>query len=78
MEAKIYNVSGWVKETSPNKLKNRYSELLGLSKFKILNFQEHYFEPEGYTALWLRRKSFCSTYFSRRTKKYIELSGCNA
>jgi len=79
MKAKIYNVSGWVKETSPNKLKNRYSELLALSKFEILNFQEHYFEPEGYTALWLLGESHFAVHtFPEEGKTYIELSSCNA
>ena len=78
MEAKIYNVSGWVKETSPNKLKNRYSELLRLSKFKILNFQEHYFEPIGWTGLWLLGEShFAIHTFPEEKKSYIELSSCN-
>lgn len=79
MEAKIYNISGWVKETNPNKLKNRYNELLKLSKFKILNFQEHCFEPEGYTALWLLGEShFAIHTFPEENKSYIELSSCNA
>ena len=45
MKAEIYNISGWVKDTDPTKLKNTYSDLLGLSGFDILNFQEHYFNP---------------------------------
>ena len=79
MEAKIYNVSGWIKETSPTKLKNSYSDLLGLSGFEILNFQEHYFEPIGYTALWLLGESHFAVHtFPEENKSYIELSSCNA
>ena len=79
MEAKIYNISGWIKETNPNKLKNRYSDLLGLSGFDILNFQEHYFNPVGWTGLWLLGEShFAIHTFPEESKSYIELSSCNA
>ena len=78
MEAKIYNLSGWIKETNPNKLKNNYSDLLGLSGFEILNFQEHYFEPHGYTALWLLGESHLAIHtFPEEQKSYVELSSCN-
>lgn len=79
MEAKIYNLSGWIKETNPNKLKNNYSDLLGLSGFEILNFQEHYFEPIGYTALWLLGESHFAVHtFPEENKSYFELSSCNS
>ena len=78
MEAKIYNIRTWIKEINPEKLKNNYSDLLGLSKFDILNFQEHYFEPEGYTALWLLGESHLAIHtFPEENKSYIELSSCN-
>jgi len=78
MEARIYNIRTWINETNPEKLKNNYSDLLGLSKFEILNFQEHYFEPEGYTALWLLGEShFAIHTFPEENKSYIELSSCN-
>ena len=77
MEAKIYNFSTWVEETNPDKLKNKYSDLLGLSGFDILNFQEHYFKPEGYTALWLLGESHFAVHtFPEEQKTYIELSSC--
>ena len=78
MEAKIYNIRTWIKEINPEKLKNNYSDLLGLSKFDILNFQEHYFEPEGYTALWLLGESHLAIHtFPEENKSNIELSSCN-
>ena len=78
MKAKIYNVSGWVSETSPFKLRNKYSDLLELSKFEILNFQDYYFQPEGYTALWLLGESHFAVHtFPEENKTYIELSSCN-
>jgi S-adenosylmethionine decarboxylase len=71
MEAKIYNLSGWIKETNPHKLKNNYSDLLGLSGFEILNFQEHYFEPIGYTALWLLGESHLLCILSQKKIRVI-------
>ena len=40
MKAQTWNKNGWVNEINPTKLKNTFSELLGLSGFDILNFQE--------------------------------------
>ena len=78
MIAHIWNKSGWIHEINPVVLKNRFSELLGLSGFDILNFQEHYFDPHGYTALWLLGEShFAIHTFPEEGKAYIELSSCN-
>ena len=78
MIAHIWNKSGWIHEINPGVLKNRFSELLGLSGFDILNFQEHYFDPHGYTALWLLGEShFAIHTFPEEGKAYIELSSCN-
>jgi S-adenosylmethionine/arginine decarboxylase-like enzyme len=78
MKAKIWNKNGWLNETDPTKLKNNFSELLGLSGFEILNFVEHYFEPQGYTALWLLGESHLAIHtFPEEQKSYIELSSCN-
>ena len=77
MKAKIWNKAGWIKETDPIKLKNTYNDLLLLSGFNILNFQEHYFRP-GYTGLWLLGEShFAIHTFPEEKKSYIELSSCN-
>ena len=78
MKAEIYNISGWVNETNPTKLKNTYSELLELSGFDILNFQEHHFKPIGWTGLWLLGESHLAIHtFPEENKSYIELSSCN-
>jgi len=77
MEARIYNIRTWINETNPAKLKNNYSDLLALSGFDILNFQDHYFDPAGYTALWLLGEShFAIHTFPEENKSYIELSSC--
>ena len=78
MEAKIWNKYEWVKDTDPAKLKDTFDKLLKLSGFDILNFQEHYFNPIGWTGLWLLGEShFAIHTFPEHSKSYIELSSCN-
>jgi len=78
MEAKIWNKNGWLNETNSTELKNTFNELLRLSGFDILNFQEHYFVPQGYTAIWLLGESHLAIHtFPESKKSYIELSSCN-
>lgn len=51
--------------------------LLGAG-FTILNFVEHHFQPQGYTALWLLAESHCALHtFPEEERSYIELSSCN-
>jgi S-adenosylmethionine decarboxylase len=78
MKAQMWNKNGWIKEVDPSSVKNKFSELLSMAGFDILNFQEHYFEPQGYTALWLLGEShFAIHTFPEDDKSYIELSSCN-
>ena len=78
MKAEIYNIKGWVRETDPIKLKNTYSDLLELSGFDILNFQDYYFKPIGWTGLWLLGESHLAIHtFPEENICYIELSSCN-
>jgi S-adenosylmethionine/arginine decarboxylase-like enzyme len=78
MKAKIWNKRKWIKETNPDKLKKTYSELLIKSGFDVLNFQEYYFNPIGYTAIWMLAESHLAIHtFPEESKSYIELSSCN-
>lgn len=78
MKAEIFKHSQWIQETNPNKLREKFSELLYLSNFGVLNFQEHYFKPQGWTGLWLLSEShFAIHTFPEENKSYIELSSCN-
>ena len=78
MKAEIFKHSQWIEETNPDKLKEKFSELLYLSEFGVLNFQEHYFDPQGWTGLWLLSEShFAIHTFPEENKSYIELSSCN-
>lgn len=78
MEAKIDNYSGWVFDTNPISLKKDFEEILIKSGFGVLNFMEHHFTPQGYTAVWLLSEShFAIHTFPEEQKSYIELSSCN-
>ena len=59
-------------------LKNSYTQKLASAGFHILGVSEHYFDPVGYTALWLLSEShFALHTFPECGKYYIELSSCN-
>lgn len=78
MKAFIWNNKWWVEETDPYKLRNRFSDLLALADFEIIDFTEHYFHPHGYTALWLLGESHLALHsFPEEGKTYVELSSCN-
>ncbi len=78
MKAAIYNYRVWVEEVQPAALKETFDAILEGSGFTILNFMEHFFEPQGYTAIWLLGEShFALHTFPEENKTYIELSSCN-
>ncbi len=78
MEAHIDNHSTWIEETDPKVLKPLFDKMLEESGFGILNFMEHFFEPQGWTGLWLLAEShFAIHTFPEQNKTYIELSSCN-
>jgi S-adenosylmethionine decarboxylase len=78
MDELIYNRKLWVSETEPEKLRLQLGQFLEDCGYKILGFMEHYFEPEGYTALWLLAESHLALHtFPEKKAAYIELSGCN-
>lgn len=77
MKAIIHNYSSWVDETSPAVLKDKFTNLLKECGFGIEQFTEKYFEPFGYTALFLLSEShFAIHTFPEEGKSYIELSSC--
>jgi len=78
MEAKIYSCEYWVQETSPKTLLNTYKSKLIESGFKVLNITDHYFQPIGYTAIFLLAESHLAIHtFPEESKTYIQLSSCN-
>ena len=78
IEARIFNHQLWVDTTDPEQLKENYKSYLLKSGFTILQFNEHYFEQQGYTCFWLLAESHLAIHtFPENNKSYIELSSCN-
>ena len=78
MTAQIWNDSGWITETDKDVLKEKYTSMMKECGFHILDFTEHIFQPQGYTALWLLGEShFAIHTFPEFGKSYYELSSCN-
>lgn len=63
--------------TNPAKLKSELDRMLAASTFNVLNYSEHHFEPEGWTALWLLGESHLAVHtFPEHGTAYLELSSC--
>ncbi len=79
MKAEIYHYNNWLSETQPQKLKPKLQQLLEESGFWILAVNDHHFEPEGYTCLWMLGESHLALHtFPEESCTYLELSSCNA
>lgn len=78
MKAEIYSFQTWINETNPLVLKKTFYNILLQCEFNIFDFQEHYFNPDGYTAIWLLGEShFAIHTFPEYKKTYLELSSCS-
>lgn len=78
MQAKIWNNSAWIAETTPSRLKELLGGVILQSGFKVLDVMEHYFEPQGYTAIFLLAESHLAIHtFPEFGRTYVELSSCN-
>ncbi len=54
------------------------NELLLQSGFTVLNFIEHVFQPQGYTAIWLLAESHLAIHtFPEHNTTFIELCSCS-
>lgn len=77
MKAKINNYNAWIEEVRPDILHAYYKKLLLDCGFKIVSEQVHFFEPFGFTCLFLLTEShFAIHTFPEENKTYIELSSC--
>lgn len=78
MQANIWNFKCWVKETEPRKLYRVLGSLTEQAGFHVMGFTEHYFDPQGYSALWLLAESHLAVHtFPEEACTYVELSSCN-
>ena len=77
MKAMIRNWNSWVNETRPDILMSKYKNQLQESGFKIVDTSVHFFDPFGFTALFLLSEShFAIHTFPEEGKSYLELSSC--
>ena len=77
MKAYMNNFNAWIKYEDENSLKKEMEHEIINSGFHILSMCEHYFEPQGYTGLWLLSEShFAIHSFPEEDKIYIELTSC--
>lgn len=78
MIAKIWNYSQWIQETNPQTLRSMFDDMIRKAGFNVLCLTDHYFDPQGYTALWLLTESHFAVHtFPEFGRSYIELSSCN-
>ncbi len=74
----IENYKTWIRETEPTVLRALMQRWLEQCRFQVLNFTEHFFQPHGYTCLWLLGESHLAVHtFPERERTYVELTSCN-
>jgi S-adenosylmethionine decarboxylase len=77
MKAQMFRHAFWVSDVDPSSLFETYQNLLIQSGFKILSFTDFYFQPQGYTVLFLLAESHLAIHtFPEDGKSYVELSSC--
>lgn len=77
MKAQMFNYSTWIDNVNSIELKKVFENKLNNADFVILGFTEHFFEPYGYTALFLLAESHLAIHtFPEENKTYVELSSC--
>lgn len=74
----IFNYRAWIQSCDPQLLNSQLTDCLKKSTFTILQQCDQYFEPEGYTAIWILAESHLALHtFPEHQASYIELSSCN-
>jgi S-adenosylmethionine decarboxylase len=81
MKAMMFNDRCWINSYSmshhPDILIKFCEEILKDSGFTVLSKIDHYFEPQGYTCVWLLSESHLAVHtFPEEEKVYIEMSSC--
>lgn len=71
------NLKYWVSECVPLRLDTYYTAALQAAGFEVLDKVEHFFNPQGYTVLYLLAESHLAIHtFPEHNRAYIELSSC--
>jgi S-adenosylmethionine decarboxylase len=77
MKAQIFNYNIWMPETNPEVIKCRIKNIVELSGFGVESISEKYFEPQGYTLVYLLSESHLAIHtFPEEGTTYLELSSC--
>ena len=81
MKAQMFNDQRWIEDKAlahnPANIRKMFDLRLNLSGFTVLAFTEHFFDPHGYTALWLLGESHLAIHtFPEEDKIYVEMSSC--
>ncbi len=79
MKAVMYNYNDWIvyDVTKEKEIIETLEKMLVESGFKIVKKVEHFFEVQGYTALWLLSESHFAVHtFPEENKMYVEISSC--
>ncbi|HCC07150.1 MAG TPA: hypothetical protein DEP72_03155 [Clostridiales bacterium] len=70
------NYQGWIRETDAGMLKSVLEEMLLISKFAVLGFDE-VFQPDRYMGAWILGESHLAIHvFPNDNKTYVELTSC--
>jgi S-adenosylmethionine decarboxylase len=78
MKAEIHNYKNWISITDASVLKEMMIDFLQASGFTVMNEVDHFYEPDGYTAVWLLAESHLAIHsFPEENKTYVEISSCN-
>lgn len=77
MKAQMFRFSTWIEEVEPEKLKQKFEQVLKDCGFGLCGYAEKYFEPFGFTCVFILSEShFAIHTFPEENKSYIELSSC--
>ena len=77
-KAKVYSYKKWIPITDSAELFKIFDDALMESGHTIIDFVDHNFKPQGYTALWLLSESHFAVHsFPEHNMTYIELSSCS-
>lgn len=79
LEAKVFNLKGWIELTTPSILVEFFQSELEQTDFTILNFVSNEFPYNGFTAVWVLAESHLALHsFAESGWTYVELTSCNS
>lgn len=78
LEARIFNLKGWIELIAPQELVIFFQDKLEEAEFTILNYTSNEFPHNGFTAVWVLAESHLALHsFADSGWTYFELTSCN-